>query len=66
VGLQATAHVRRGDQAVALLDVATETRARLIVIGPRRLGGAGALLSGTADEVAHRAPCDVLLYRGRT
>ena len=65
LGLQATAHVRRGDQAVALLDVATETRARLIVIGPRRLGAAGALLSGTADEVAHRAPCDVLLYRGR-
>jgi RimJ/RimL family protein N-acetyltransferase/nucleotide-binding universal stress UspA family protein len=65
VGLRATAHVRRGDQAVALLDVAAETRARLIVLGPRRLGSGGALLSGTADEVVHRAPCDVLLYRGK-
>jgi RimJ/RimL family protein N-acetyltransferase/nucleotide-binding universal stress UspA family protein len=64
-GVDAAAHVHRGDQAEALLDVAGQERARLIVLGPRRVGSSGALLSGTADEVAHRAPCDVLLYRDR-
>jgi RimJ/RimL family protein N-acetyltransferase/nucleotide-binding universal stress UspA family protein len=62
-GVDAAAHVHRGDQAVALLDVADAERARLIVLGPLRVGTSGALVSSTADEIAHRAPCDVLLYR---
>ena len=33
------AHLRRGDAAEALMDVAAEQEARLIVVGPRDLGG---------------------------
>jgi hypothetical protein len=44
------------------MDVATEQEARLIVVGPRDLSG-GLLQSSVSDDVAHRAPCNVLLFR---
>jgi nucleotide-binding universal stress UspA family protein len=63
-GVHVTVHRRRGAAADALMDVATEQGARLIVVGPRDLGG-GLLQSSVSDDVAHRAPCNVLLYRGQ-
>ena len=61
-GVHVDAHLRRGDAAEALMDVAAEREARLIVVGPRDLGG-GMLQSSVSDDVAHRAPCNVLLFR---
>ena len=61
-GVHVDAHLRRGDAAEALMDVAAEQEARLIVVGPRDLGG-GMLQSSVSDDVAHRAPCNVLLFR---
>jgi nucleotide-binding universal stress UspA family protein/RimJ/RimL family protein N-acetyltransferase len=57
-GLQVHEHLRRGDPGIELADVADEEAARLIVVGAgrRRLGS-------TADAVAQRAPCDVLIVR---
>jgi nucleotide-binding universal stress UspA family protein/RimJ/RimL family protein N-acetyltransferase len=62
-GVDVVAHLRRGDAADALMDVASEHEARLIVVGPRDLGGSGVLQSSVSDDVAHRAPCNVLLVR---
>jgi nucleotide-binding universal stress UspA family protein/RimJ/RimL family protein N-acetyltransferase len=62
-GIDVVAHLRRGDAADALLDVASEHEARLIVVGPRDLGQSGLLQSSVSDDVAHRAPCNVLLVR---
>jgi nucleotide-binding universal stress UspA family protein len=62
-GVEVVGHLRRGDPADALMDVAAEQEARLIVVGPRDIGGSGVLQSSVSDDVAHRAPCNVLLVR---
>jgi nucleotide-binding universal stress UspA family protein/RimJ/RimL family protein N-acetyltransferase len=62
-GVDVVGHLRRGDPAEELMDVAAEHEARLIVVGPRDLGGYGLLQSNVSDDVAHRAPCNVLLIR---
>jgi len=52
----------------AILDVARERQASLIVMGSRRIGGVRALGS-VSERVAHRARCSVLIIRpeeGRT
>ena len=63
-GLEVDCHLRRGDLAAVLLDVAVDTRARLIVVD-----GAGPalerLIGSTWDHVAHHAPCDVMIVRER-
>jgi nucleotide-binding universal stress UspA family protein len=62
-GLQVEAHLRRGSPADALLRVAEEKGARLIVIdcSPRE---ASRLLPGSVCAVVpHHAPCDVLVVR---
>ena len=61
-GVRVDVHLRRGDAADALMDVAADQEARLIVVGPRSIGG-GLLQSSISDDVAHRAPCNVLLFR---
>jgi len=58
-------HVRRGDPASSLVDVAVEERARLIVVAVSARTGPARLLSGSvAETVASEAPCDVLVVRG--
>ena len=63
-GLGVTAHLRGGDTADAVIDVAEETEAALIVIDPR---AAGAVTPWSAyslpARVCARAPCDVLIAR---
>lgn len=60
-GLHVHEHVRRGDPALVLTDVAAEQNARLIVVGAG--GGGPKPLGGVADLVAARSPCDVLIAR---
>jgi len=65
-GLHVHEHVRRGDPALVLTDVAAAANARLIVVGAGERGGATRrLIGGVADLVAERAPCDVLIVRPR-
>jgi nucleotide-binding universal stress UspA family protein len=65
-GLHVHEHVRRGDPALVLTDVAEEERARLLVVGTGGRGQAARRLIGSvADLVAERAPCDVLIVRPR-
>ena len=63
-GVQAEVHVRRTEPATALLDVAVEEHARLIVVEPGGSADPTERLVGPAwRHVAHHAPCDVLIAR---
>ena len=63
-GLRVAAHVRRTESATALLDVAVEQHARLIVVQDDERSDPAERLVGPAwRHVAHHAPCDVLIAR---
>jgi nucleotide-binding universal stress UspA family protein/GNAT superfamily N-acetyltransferase len=65
-GLDVRIHVPRREPATALIDVATEQRAALVVVGPSRRTDVARLLPGdVTDTVARHAPCDVLIVRER-
>jgi nucleotide-binding universal stress UspA family protein len=55
-------HVRAGDAADVLLDVAEEEGADLIVVGNKGMTGARRFLLGSVpNKVAHHATCNVLI-----
>ena len=55
---------REGDPADAILDVAEEQQADLIVVGNKGMTGAARFLLGSVpNKVSHHAPCSVLIVR---
>ena len=55
---------RPGDPADAILDVAEERDADLIVVGNKGMTGAKRFLLGSVpNRVSHHAPCSVLIIR---
>ena len=63
-GLEAVTHARRDDPAEALIAVAEEQHADLLVVGNRGMRGAARFLLGSVpDKVSHHAPCSVLIVR---
>jgi nucleotide-binding universal stress UspA family protein len=55
---------RQGDPADAILDVAEERDADLIVVGNKGMTGARRFLLGSVpNKVSHHAPCSVLIIR---
>ena len=63
-GVTAETYARQGDPADAILDVAEERRADLIVVGNRGMTGAKRFLLGSVpNKVSHHAPCSVLIIR---
>ena len=57
-------HAREGDPADAILDVAEEENADLIVVGNKGMSGAKRFLLGSVpNKVSHHAPCSVLIVR---
>lgn len=63
-GVQAAVHARQGNPADAILDVAEETRADLIVVGNKGMTGAKRFLLGSVpNKISHHAPCGVLIIR---
>jgi nucleotide-binding universal stress UspA family protein len=55
---------REGDPADAILDVAEEKDADLIVVGNRGMTGARRFLLGSVpNKVSHHAPCNVMIVR---
>ena len=63
-GVEVATYARQGDPAAALLDVAEERRADLIVVGNRGLTGAERFLLGSVpNKVSHHAPCSVMIIR---
>ena len=57
-------HPREGDPADAILDVAEDIGADLIVVGNKGMTGAKRFLLGSVpNKISHHAPCDVLIAR---
>ncbi|MEA2167161.1 MAG: hypothetical protein QOF76_461 [Solirubrobacteraceae bacterium] len=57
-------HAREGDPADAILDVAEETGAELIVIGNKGMTGAKRFLLGSVpNKISHHSPCSVLIVK---
>jgi nucleotide-binding universal stress UspA family protein len=63
-GVQVEVFPRQGDPADAILDVAEESEADLIVVGNKGMTGAKRFLLGSVpNKVSHHAPCSVLIIR---
>jgi nucleotide-binding universal stress UspA family protein len=62
-GVEIEVHAPKGDPADAILAVAKETGADLIVLGSRGMQGARRVLGSVPNKVSHRAPCDVLIVQ---
>ena len=63
-GVTVETFAREGDPADAILDVAEERHADLIVVGNKGMTGAKRFLLGSVpNKVSHHAPCSVLIIR---
>ena len=63
-GVKVDTFAREGDPADAILDVAEETKADLIVVGNKGMTGTKRFLLGSVpNKVSHHAPCSVLIIR---
>jgi nucleotide-binding universal stress UspA family protein len=57
-------HATEGDPADAILDVAEQVKADLVVIGNKGMTGARRFLLGSVpNNVSHHAPCSVIIVR---
>ena len=63
-GVEVQTYARQGDPADAILDVAEEIEADLIVVGNKGMTGARRFLLGSVpNRISHHAPCAVLIIR---
>jgi nucleotide-binding universal stress UspA family protein len=63
-GVPCQIYARQGDPADAILDVAEEQGADLIIVGNKGMTGAKRFLLGSVpNKISHHAPCNVLIIR---
>ena len=63
-GVSVNTYARQSDPADAILDVAEEQNAELIIVGNKGMTGAKRFLLGSVpDKISHHAPCSVLIIR---
>ena len=63
-GIDVQTHPVEADPADAILNVAEETKADLIVVGNKGMTGARRFLLGSVpNKVSHHAPCNVMIVR---
>ena len=63
-GVDVQTFARQGDPADAILDVAEEQNADLIIVGNKGMSGAKRFLLGSVpNKVSHHAPCSVMIIR---
>ena len=63
-GVEVQTHPVEADPAEAILNVAEESNADLIVVGNKGMTGARRFLLGSVpNNVAHHAPCSVIIVR---
>ena len=63
-GIEVETHVGKSDPADALIDIAGQVGADLIVVGSKGMTGAKRFLLGSVpNNVSHHAPCSVLIVR---
>ncbi len=64
VGVEITTHAKVGEGAAAVVDVAEDVGADLIVVGNRGVSSPKRFLLGSVPtKIAHYAPCSVLIVR---
>jgi nucleotide-binding universal stress UspA family protein len=62
LGVTVERYARRGDPAEAILDVADEQQADLIIVGNKGMRGARRFLLGSVpDKISHHAGCSVMI-----
>ena len=63
-GVKVETYARDGDPADAVLDVAEQKSADLVMVGNRGMTGARRFLLGSVpNKISHHAPCSVLIVR---
>ncbi len=63
-GVTVKTHAHQGDPADAILDVAEQEKADLVIVGNKGMTGAKRFLLGSVpNKVSHHAPCSVLIVR---
>jgi nucleotide-binding universal stress UspA family protein len=63
-GVEARRHPRQSEPARAIVEVAEERQADLIVVGNKGMTGTKRFLLGSVpNKVSHHAPCSVLIVR---
>jgi nucleotide-binding universal stress UspA family protein len=63
-GVAVDVYARQGDPADAVLDVAEERDADLVIVGNKGMTGAKRFLLGSVpNKISHHAPCSVLIIR---
>lgn len=63
-GVEVQTHRREGEPADAILDVAEEIKADLVIVGNKGMTGAKRFLLGSVpNKVSHHAPCSVMIVR---
>jgi nucleotide-binding universal stress UspA family protein len=63
-GVEVSTHAREGDPADAIIDLAEEVGASLIVVGNKGMTGARRFLLGSVpNKISHHAPCSVYIAR---
>ncbi|MDX6536148.1 MAG: hypothetical protein QOD37_489 [Gaiellales bacterium] len=63
-GVEARTHARQGDPADAIIEVAEQQGADLIIVGNKGMTGTKRFLLGSVpNTVSHHAPCSVLIIR---
>ncbi len=62
--IEVVTHPREGDPADAILDVAEENDADLVLVGNKGMTGARRFLLGSVpNKISHHAPCDVWIVK---
>jgi nucleotide-binding universal stress UspA family protein len=63
-GVEVNTYARQGDPADAIIDIAEERGADLIIVGNKGMTGAKRFLLGSVpDKISHHAPCSVMIIR---
>jgi nucleotide-binding universal stress UspA family protein len=63
VGVEAVTHSVKEDPADAIVAVAEESKADLIVVGNKGMKGVRRVLGSVPNDVAHRATCSTLIVQ---
>ncbi len=62
-GVKVETHALPGSPVDAILKVAEDCRADLVVVGNKGMNGARRVLGSVPNSVAHKAPCTVLVVK---
>jgi nucleotide-binding universal stress UspA family protein len=62
-GISVQGHTGTGDPVEAIVRVAEQERADVIVVGNKGMGGVRRVLGSVPNSVAHRPPCSVLIVQ---